>query len=409
MALRNLGRNRRRTLLCLLVAAWGGAALVLTAGFVRFSFDGLREAIVRGGLGHLEVAPAGDFSGAASSLERSALPPALAGWQSLRNEIEARPHVQAVGAAIQFTGMASHADRSAAFLGVAVEPDRERRMGLKVKIRSGEDLPDAAPGEDEDLALLGAGLARALGAVPGDRIVLVAPTVEGSLDAMDVTVRGVITSGLLELDARLLKTHVMTAQRLLGTGNVSSLIVGLDDTDRTAAAKAGMLPLLRQSPLPLDAVEWDTRAPFYGQVRSLYVGIFAFLGGIVFLLVVLSTSNTILMSVMERVREFGTLRAIGTSRLQVASLVVLESLWLGLMGGLGGAALGAGLAVLINHVRIQMPPPPGAVDPMELALRVAPSDLLAALVFIIVVLGVASLMPAVRVARLRVWEALAHD
>ena len=317
--------------------------------------------------------------------------------------------MQAAEAAIQFAGMASHSDRSAAFLAMAVEPDRERRMGVEVKIRNGEGLPDEVPAEGEDFVLLGTGLARALGAAPGDRIALMASTVDGSLDAMDVTVRGVMTTGLQELDARMLKTHVATAQRLLGTTSVSSLVLGLDDTDRTAAVRADILPLLSTSPIPLTAVGWETRAPFYRQVRSLYVAIFAFLGGIVFLLVVLSTSNTLLMSVMERVREFGTLRAIGTSRRQVASLVVLESLWLGLLGGLAGAALGAGLAAVLNRLRIRMPPPPGAVDPIELALRVAPSDLLGVIVFMFFVLGFASLVPALRVVRFRVAEALSHD
>ena len=58
IALRNLARNRRRTLLALLVVAAGAASLLLTTGFVRESFAGLREAFIRGGLGHLEVAPA---------------------------------------------------------------------------------------------------------------------------------------------------------------------------------------------------------------------------------------------------------------------------------------------------------------------------------------------------------------
>src|SRR5262245_30477034 len=83
------------------------------------------------------------------------------------------------------------------------------------------------------------------------------------------------------------------------------------------------------------------RAPFYGQVRALYSGIFWFLGGIVFVLVCLATSNTLLMSVMERVREFGTLRAIGTGRGQVALMVLLEALWLGLVGALVGDAAAA--------------------------------------------------------------------
>jgi len=409
IALRNLGRNRRRTLLSLLVVACGAAALILTAGFVRFSFEGLAEAIIRGGLGHLEVAPARDVEGAASALERSARPPTWPDWQGVRETIEGRPHVLAAGAFIQFAGVVNHGDRSTPFLGGAVEPDRERRMGIEVKLRGGRDLAAEPPPEGSDEVLLGVGLAHALGAGPGDTVVLVATTAAGSIAAMDVTVRGLVTTGLQELDGRILKTHVVTAQRLIGTSSVSALVVGLDDAARAPAARADLLSLSALSHGDFAVLDWQTRAPFYRQVRALYGGIFVFLGALVFALVTLATSNTLLMSVLERVREFGTLRAIGTSRVQVAALVVLEALWLGVLGGGIGGGVGWGLSALINGLRIRMPPPPGAADPLELALKSEPADFALALVFMVVVLGVASLVPALRVVRLRIVEALGHD
>jgi len=148
-----------------------------------------------------------------------------------------------------------------------------------------------------------------------------------------VRVAGLVTTGLQELDARLLKTHLVTGERLLGTDRVSSIVIGLDDTARTQEVGDALALRLRSaSSEPLVLTDWRARAPFYGQVRALYSGVFWFLGGIVFVLVCLATSNTLLMSVMERVREFGTLLAIGTGRGQVALMVVLEALWLGVVG-----------------------------------------------------------------------------
>jgi putative ABC transport system permease protein len=282
-------------------------------------------------------------------------------------------------------------------------------MGMEVTLRGGQNLEAEPPPEGEDQVLLGVGLARALGIVPGDSVALLAATADGSLDAMDVTVRGLMTTGLHELDGRVLKTHVVTAQRLLGTSNVSALVITLDDASWTKPVQKDLLSLPGKGDEPLAVQDWETRAPFYGQVRALYSGIFFFLGTLVFVLVVLSTSNTLLMSVLERVREFGTLRAIGTSRGQIAALVVLEALWLGLLGGAIGALLGLGLTLLINAVKIKMPPPPGAADPLDLALRASPSDFALALFFMILVLAVASLLPALRVVRLRIVEALGHD
>jgi putative ABC transport system permease protein len=408
IALRNLSRNRRRTLLSLLVVSFGTAGLLLTAGFVRYSFEGLRDAIIRGGLGHLEVAPARDVAGSASPAERSGRPPGFSDWREIRSAIEGKPYVRAAGAAIQFAGVATNGERSASFLGVAVEPDRERRMGIEVKLRRGANLPEREPPHGEEGALVGMGLARTLGAVPGHTITVMAASADGSLNALDLTVTGLFSTGFQELDGRILKTHVATAQRLLGTDSVTSLVVGLEDTRFTREAETDLRRVLSQNAAPLAVVDWETRAPFYGQVRALYAGIFVFLGTIVALLVALSNSNTLLMSFLERVREFGTLLAIGTSRAQLAGLLMLEALWLALLGGLLGGALGVGMATLVNFLEIEMPPPPAAVDPLKLALTVAPSDFLWAVVFMVVVLTVAAVYPTLRILRLRIVDALAH-
>jgi putative ABC transport system permease protein len=343
----------------------------------------------------------------ATGPDRSA-PPALAGWQDVRAAAEATPHVLAAGAAVYLTGMASKDDRSAAFVGVALEPDRERRMSLEVKLRGGANLTDGPPAVGEDQVLLGVGLAQSLGAAPGDVVTITGMTADGTLNALDARVAGLVTTGLQELDARVLKTHLVTGERLLGTDRVSSIVIGLDDTARTQEVGDALALRLRSAGEALVITDWRARAPFYGQVRALYSGIFWFLGGIVFVLVCLATSNTLLMSVMERVREFGTLMAIGTGRGQVALMVVLEALWLGVTGALVGDALAAAAVVAINSAGIEMPPPPGAAAGFPLQLAVRPGDFVAVVVLMMLVLAVAAVFPALRTVRLRIVDALGH-
>ena len=185
IALRNLFRNGRRTALSLLIVSIGIISLLLTAGFVRNSFDGLRDAVIQGGLGHLEVTPAGDGD-TAQPAERSGRPPALREWLALRAAIDRRPRVRAVGAVIQFAGVATAGESSASFIGLAVEPERERRMGMDVKLRSGTNLAEKGATAEENRVLLGVGLAHALHAAPGDTITVMAVTPDGSLNAVDM-------------------------------------------------------------------------------------------------------------------------------------------------------------------------------------------------------------------------------
>jgi putative ABC transport system permease protein len=404
MALRNLARNGRRTFISLLVVATGTAALVLTAGFVLFNFRGLEGALVRGGLAHLEVAEAS--VAAAGQLDRP-VSEALADWPALRTRLQALPQVSAVGANVHLMGVASTpAGKSASFVAVGVEPESERAMGFTAKVRAGSPLPEAAPAEGDDAALLARGLASSLGVRPGDVVTLLALTPDGSLNALDVHVAGILTTGVQDLDTRFVKLHLTTAQRLLQGAGVSDLLVMLREGAPLATGKRAVERAVAGHRPPLAVVDWQARAPFYEQVRNLYLGIFTFLGAVILVLVVLSASNTLLMAVLERTRELGTLRAIGTSRAQLAAIVLLEALWLGLLGGALGCLLGWVVTLGINASHLQMPPPPGAVDPIDVELALVPAAFAGTVALMLVVLAVAALVPIARATRLRVAEAL---
>ncbi len=408
-ALRNLARNRRRTAISLAIVAAGTIGLLLTAGFIRFSFDGLREAMIHGGLGHLEIASrAAVTSRGEAALDRS-VQQGIDDWQEVRDRVERLPHVVAVQANLHLMGMIQKpGGDSVSFVGVGVEPERERRMGFETKVRDGRSLAAETPAEGEGEVVLALGLAAALGARPGDILTLLAASPDGMLNALDVKVAGLVTTGVQELDTRFLKLHLATGQRLLATDRVSNLLVGLDDTAATAASQTAVAAALASHAPPLAVTSWEKRAAFYSQVRNLYLGIFWFLGSIVFVLVVLATSNTLVMTVMERVREIGTLRAIGTAPGQIAAMVLWEALWLGVLGALLGNALGAATIAGINGLKLKMPPPPGAVDPIDLQLAFVPEAFAAIVAVMAVVLLIAALAPVARATRISVVEALRH-
>ena len=408
-ALRNLARNRRRTAISLAIVAAGTIGLLLTVGFIRFSFDGLREAMIHGGLGHLEIATAAAVtSRGEAALDRS-VQQGIDDWREVQDTLEKLPRVIAVQANLHLMGMIQKpGGDSVSFVGVGVEPERERRMGFETKLRAGRALADAAPAEGEDEVVLALGLAAALAAAPGDVLTLLAANPDGMLNALDVRVAGLVTTGVQELDTRYLRLHLASAQRLLTTDRVSNLLVGLDDTAATTSAQTAVVTALAGRTPALTVTPWEKRAAFYGQVRNLYLGIFWFLGGIVFVLVVLATSNTLVMTVMERVREIGTLRAIGTSPGQIAAMVLWEAFWLGVLGAHAGNALGAIAIAGINALHLKMPPPPGAVDPIDLQLAFVPEAFAAIVGIMAVVLLVAALAPVARATRISVVEALRH-
>jgi len=402
LALRNIGRNRRRTLLTAGIVAFGFAALTLAGGFVAQSFEALAEGTVRGGVGHLQIASPELFSGT----EAETLEHGLGDSSALARRAEADPAVREVLRRIDFFGLAGTGGSALPFLGLGVEPEAEARsMDTPDLVTAGRWLGAA----EDDEAVLGGGLARALAVGPGDWVTLFAMTVDGVLNARDVEVVGVAGLPVRELDDRYLAVPLASADRLLqADGTVSKLVLLVDDPDRAAAVGERLVATLRAEGATVDFRTWQELAEFYRQVRTLYLGIFGFLGAVLVLIVLLAAANSMLMVATERTREIGTLRALGMKPRGVVRLFALEGLTQGALGCGAGAALSLALREVVNRSHLLMPAPPGVAHPVELFIRFYPQAYGIALAGMLAAGLLATWWPAHRAARLPIVEALAH-
>lgn len=400
IAFRNVFRNTRRTALTLLVIGFGVAALVLAGGFFAYNFEGLRETTIRNGLGHLQIFNARYLEeGEEKPLEQGIEDyPALQAW------LEAQPRVKATTAQVDFVGLISNGDKSEAFIGSGIDPGREFAMGFGFSLKEGEPLSP----EGEAQILLGTGLAASLKAKLGDVLTLMGTTQHGALNALDVRVSGFFSTGIKEFDARAVKVALSTAQSLLATTRATKVIVRLDATRHTDEMAATLLAAGFGGREGLRVKTWFDLATFYKQVVLLYETIFVFLGSIIVILVVLSTGNTMMMSVLERVREIGTLLALGTRRRHVVAIFVLEGLFIGLLGGALGLLGSWGLIKWINASGIMMPPPPSFSRGIPLQVNVVPELFAGVFALTALLMVVSALAPALRGARLRIVEALGH-
>jgi len=125
--------------------------------------------------------------------------------------------------------------------------------------------------------------------------------------------------------------------------------------------------------------------------------------------VLLSVGNSVNMSLFERVGEFGTMRAVGDRGRKIFALVVTEGALLGLLGATLGVAIGVALAFGISAVGIQMPPPPNSNLGYVAEIRLVPSVVAGAFLTGFVATVLASVLPALRVSRIPVVEALRQN
>ena len=395
-AWRNTLRNRRRSAVTVLIAALGTAAMLLAGGFALSTYEALAEASART-TGHLVVGLPAHFE----RDEDTPLQNGLRDWPALRARLLADPSVRQVLPRVEFTGLISNGDKSTVMMAVGIAPDEE--FGIKgpfLTVHSGQVLA----GDDRAAVMLGADLARSLKATPGSSLTLLASTTEGALNALDVTVKGTFSTGVPEIDKRLVYTDVATAQRLLVTDRISSAGVFLDDMASTAAAGQR----LAQALPGLAVKDWVALAPFYRSVRDLYNRIFGALGLIIGVIVVFVVTNAMAMAIIERTREIGTLRAMGTLPRQLIGSFALEGLVLGGIGTAVGAlvALLVSLALLVFPV--QMPPPPGRSVGYPLLVSIDPALYALTIGAVLVLAVAAAALVARRTVHLQVVDALAH-
>ncbi len=402
LAGRNLLRHRRRTLLTGSIVVVGFVAVTMTAGFIVQTFRALREATIDGLGGHVRLFdPRAD-----GKTDEEAQAYLLDDWEGLARLVRKDPRVVRVMPKLSFFGLAAKGERSVAYLGTGTEPDLEAASGFAPQlVVAGRFFSN--PEADE--VMLGAGLARSLGAAPGDLITVMTTATDGSLNAVDATVVAILQYPVKEMDDRVLYLPYRSAARLLkAEGKVHVLAVRLSRDEDTDAAARSIAEAAHEAGRPVAVKTWLETAAFYKQVRLLYIGIFFFTGIVLAVVVILAVANTMTMSVFERTREIGTLLAIGMERGQVKTLFLLEGLLLAVAGTLLGAVLSLLFRAGLNALSIQMPPPPGGTRATLLYIRFFPIAYGAGFLLMTATLLLASWWPARRASRLNPVEALAH-
>jgi len=315
--------------------------------------------------------------------------------------LDALPHVIQTARRIAFSGLLNNGRGETPIMGEGVEPEKETRLGTSVKIIAGRPMRAT----DEDGVLLGQGVAERLDLKPGDTVTILLNTTTGALNTLDFTVIGVFQSFSKDYDARAVRINLAACKELLSTKAVHSVVVLLDETkatDEVVAASRLALP-------GFDIKAWYDLDDFYAKTVELYRRQFGVLQLIVLVMVLLSVANTVNMALHERVGEFGTMMALGNRRGFIFRMIVLESGLLGVIGAALGLVLGLLLAWGISLVGIPMPPPPNSNVGYTAAIQIRSVVIEIAFVIGVAAAVVAALLPAGRVSRIPVVQALRQN
>jgi putative ABC transport system permease protein len=334
MAWRNIFRQKRRTVLSILTMFGGFTLSAISIGWADGTYDRIIDMFTRNRLGHIQVH-------AQSYLDRPSIYKWIKNYQKIGAEIQKIEGVEAWAPRLYSAGLASVGEKSAGARIIGIDPERENvATRFDRKIVQGRSFSPQPSHE----AILGKGLARTLKAETGDQVVIVSQGADGSIANDLYTIVGIAESGDPTQDLSSFYLHLKDAQDLLV----------LDDAIHEMAVivrKLGQVSRITQqirttlNDPGLEVSPWQEFAhSFYVAMQADKEGNWIMLF-IVVLIVAIGVLNTVLMTVLERTREYGVMRALGTGRLLVFRLIVYEVALMALIG----LVIGFGLSLLLNH------------------------------------------------------------
>ena len=341
VALRNLLGHLPRTLLTVGAIAVGLASLIFlwsfNDGLHRNMLGNFQQAII----GSLQIHQQGFFK-----------QPELSGY--IRNpqqvaDVLDNSGIQDYSRRLESFGLATNENNTEGVMLIGMDPQHENKVTrLEQRIGIGRFLLP----EDNYTLILGAATAANLQVKLGDEVIIVGYDRYGAMVAESFELIGIITSGEMGLDRGMAITSLETLQEMVDMpGKVTTFALHLPEKRIPKIAQDLSEQLQGES---LEVMPWYVMFPIMKEWVTLHNGFLYLFIGVVLFIVVAGELNTLLLSMLERTREFGVLMAIGTSRQEVAALLVTEAFLIGVVGTLAGLALGFFIVAITNFTGIDL-------------------------------------------------------
>jgi putative ABC transport system permease protein len=462
LALRNIGRNRRRSAVTIMAVALSCGGLALFGGYMSWMFRAVEEQTV-GSYGHLQIYKQGYYARGAGNPSAYAIADFEKLKAMIQNDPVIAPMLEMVTGQIYFHGLVSAPSRqtSGTFIGLGVFPDEDRyvtewnpyRITRANKLKANEAI-FAGPPELDENDITGGGVGLGLGKIlrlneeaddkpastqpmpaasdgvdlaflsaqsgpkdakADDRTLdlLVSPPAGGMPNASQITVRKLAPRATKETEDALIKMHIRHASELVFPGqplHVTAIVILLKRSADTEKLATRVQQLIDEHHLDLEFKRWHEIRPFFIRMSEMLGLVFDFVFVLLVTMVAFLIYNTQSAGIMERLGEIGTLRAMGVTRIGLWKMIMLEGLMLGIIGGALGVLIAiAGDLLLQSMDIVYIPPGVTFYAKVEVLVMRDPIVLIKALLGSLACAIVSSALPARKAAKMEIVEALRHS
>jgi putative ABC transport system permease protein len=413
LALRGLMRNRRRSMMTLLAIGLGFSAIALFAGYTHNVYSGLSRQSIHGDMiGHLTINKKGMRTEGKLDPERYLL--TAKEVDDITVLLSDESQIQLITPRLSLSGMVSNGRASTIFIAEGIEPlaiEKLQENFLTASQKASgfyDNILKHLDASHSDEVELSQGLVEMLHLQVGGQAAVLVSTLSGQANASDITVGDSFNTGNANSNDKFAYFPLTLVRSLLDAeGRADRLTILLADVNQTETMRTHLLEKINKAGFNVEIETWQELADVYIQVKSMFDMIFGFIFSIVLTVVIMSVANSMGMTVVERTREIGTLRAIGLKRTGVVKLFTIESMLLTLIGCATGLLIMLCVRWGINVANISYVPP-NSSSRVSLLIDFDASRVMFAFILMGVVGTLAAYMPAKRAAKKEIIDALGH-
>ena len=403
LAFRNVGRNRRRSILALVSVALSLMFIICMQGWISGIMGSVVKNYTKNETGHIRISTAkfAEKSGSFPVNENIKSPEKII--SIIKNDPQLSKEISLITERINFGVLLSNKGKTAGAVALGGDPEKEKSLLMLQQ----SILPGGKYISGLHETVIGCELAKRLGYKVGDTLKVVASGSDYSLRLKKVTIRGIYKTNINFLDENIFQIPLESATELLGMNNeTQQILIFLKDWRRSQTVASQIRSLV--SDKKLSVKPWTEIGDYYHLVllsesayRFIYL-VVAFLGAFII-------SNIMMMVVMERRREIGILKSMGMKRMEILYLFLFEGMILGLAGSVIGIGIGAVIITIFGHTGIDIS---SIMQAMKLPIDniiypgVSAGSVLGTLLLGTIISAIVSIFPSRRAAAMNVVEAI---
>jgi putative ABC transport system permease protein len=399
---RNLWRNKRRSLVVISSIAIGIFAMILSMGVMNGMNNQMIENTIKTSLGHIAIHRKGFQDD--MKLEYHFTPEA-----KIIEAIESDVRILAYAPRIKLQGMVRSSESSRGVMLIGIDPEMEKEVSNINDYTIKKEGSRFLSADDDDAILISKSTADKLDLLVGDKLVVMFQDRDNEIIGVGLEIVGIFQTPIESFDKFVVFLNIKTLQRITGlNSNISELTVVLKNKRTVDRVKEKLIATINDG--GLEILSWKDMAPYLVRAVKLFDTIMYIFFMIVFITVIFSVANTLIMAIMERFHEIGVMKSIGTRPSWIFNMVLFEAVNLGIVGLIAGIVIGVAITGLLAISGIDLSFYAESMRVFGTGSIIYPAiktlDIIVATLIVLITTIIAALYPALKAARIKPLDAL---